>query len=111
EPGIRRHATTVFLCTSRPAQRAYTISMAAAFPEGAGRLSGKNFLMRDHSETPLRRHDGVPRNAPGQVPRRALSAPRTRTTSAPLTRKGYGVSVGRGVAMGTCWVPRRPRGA
>ena len=27
-------------------------SMASASPEGAGRLSGKNFLMRDHSKTP-----------------------------------------------------------
>src|SRR6266487_693058 len=48
-PGTRTPATTVALCTSRPAHRAFTTSMASAFPEGAGRLWVKNFLMRDHS--------------------------------------------------------------
>src|SRR5207245_413257 len=76
--GIRTPATTVALCTSRPAHRACTTSIAATFPEGAGRLSAKNFLIRDHS-VKLCRHDGVPRT-PRVRFRVGLVAPVTHAT-------------------------------
>src|SRR6266849_9294165 len=35
-PGTIRQATTVFLCTSRPAQRGYSTSMGSSWDGGAG---------------------------------------------------------------------------